>query len=152
MYKTILLPIDGSTGSSYAISEAATLAQMSGASIHLLHVIDMAAYTSGFELPEVYATYTRPLALQDGNALLAKVRTQLEANGARVETELVESSGERVATIITSHATACHADIIVLGTHGRRGMGRMLIGSDAEQVARTSPVPVMLVRAPSTPA
>ena len=64
----------------------------------------------------------------------------------KVETALVDSVGQRVSDIILDQAAAWPADLIVIGTHGRRGVDRVLMGSDAEQVARRSPVPVLLVR------
>lgn len=64
------------------------------------------------------------------------------------ETVLLETLGHRVAELIIKQAKKWRADVIVLGTHGRRGLARVLMGSDAEIVVRESPVPVLLVRAP----
>jgi nucleotide-binding universal stress UspA family protein len=61
---------------------------------------------------------------------------------------LLETLGHRVAELIIKQAKKWRADVIVLGTHGRRGLARVLMGSDAEIVVRESPVPVLLVRAP----
>jgi nucleotide-binding universal stress UspA family protein len=63
-----------------------------------------------------------------------------------VETVLLESKGERASTLIVQQAEDARCDLVVLGTHGRRGVDRVLMGSDAEQVARLASVPVMLVR------
>ena len=65
------------------------------------------------------------------------------------ETELVENAAGRVADVIVEHAKRWRADLIVMGTHGRRGFNRLLIGSNAELVVRHSPVPVLLVPAPA---
>lgn len=146
MYTKILVPIDGSPTSLCAVTEAAGLASLCGAKIHLLHVVDMMAHTYGSEPAEVYLKQTRPHVMDAGESLLARTRAELEADGIKVETDLRESLGERVSHIIVERATACGADLIVLGTHGLRGINRVLMGSDAEQVARTAPVPVMLVR------
>jgi nucleotide-binding universal stress UspA family protein len=147
MYSLILVPIDGSTTSASAVAEAASLARLCGARVRLLHIVDMLAHTNGFERPEIYSREIRPVALQAGEELLASTRAGLEAQGIAVETELCESLGARVSQLVVERAVACGAELVVLGTHGRRGVDRMLLGSDAEQVARTSPVPVMLIRA-----
>jgi nucleotide-binding universal stress UspA family protein len=146
MYKHILAPIDGSPTAYRAAIEAAELAKTCGATLHLLHVIDMADQTNGFETAAVYLAQTRPKAWDAAEELLSKTRTVLEIQGTHVETEVCESIGASTAETIVGRAIACGADMIVLGTHGRRGIRRILLGSDAEQVARISPVPVMLVR------
>ena len=66
-----------------------------------------------------------------------------------VDTVLIENLDARVSQLVVEHARAWGADLIVLGTHGRRGLARVLMGSDAEQIARTAPVPVLLVRLPA---
>jgi nucleotide-binding universal stress UspA family protein len=60
---------------------------------------------------------------------------------------LLDDLVSRVSEVVVEQAKVWRADLIVLGTHGRRGVGRFLLGSDAEQVARTASVPVLLVRA-----
>ena len=69
--------------------------------------------------------------------------------GAEVDSVLVESAGRKLHEIVNEHAQAWGAEAIVLGTHGRRGLRRAVLGSDAEQVVRRSSVPVLLVRAPN---
>jgi len=71
---------------------------------------------------------------------------RLRQDGIAVETVLLESKGERASTLIVQQADAARCDLVVLGTHGRRGIDRVMLGSDAEQVARLAAVPVMLVR------
>jgi nucleotide-binding universal stress UspA family protein len=146
MYTTILVPVDGSPTSDCAIAEAAKLAVICSARVRLLHVLDMAAYSNGFEQAEVYVSQIRPLALAAAEDWLARGRAILEAAKVPVDTELRESVGGRVATIIVERAAAWGADVIVMGTHGRRGLERLMMGSDAELVVRTSPVPVLLVK------
>ena len=68
------------------------------------------------------------------------------AAGVGVDTVCRETFGGRLCDIVVEEATQWNADLIVIGTHGRRGVGRMLIGSDAEQIVRVAPVPVLLVR------
>jgi nucleotide-binding universal stress UspA family protein len=69
------------------------------------------------------------------------------AAGARPQTVLVEDFGGRVADAIVKQAKRWRADLIVMGTHGRRGVKRALLGSDADLVVRYSPVPVLLIPA-----
>jgi len=62
------------------------------------------------------------------------------------DSELADRLDGRVCDLVTQSARTCGADLIVIGTHGRRGVGRLMLGSDAEQILRLSPVPVLLVR------
>lgn len=146
MYSRLLVPLDGSATAHLALDHAAALARMSGATIVLLNVIEELKHSNGFERPMVYIQEIRPRFLEAGQALLDKAATELRNRGVPVETILLESQGERVSELIARQAKASGCDLVVLGTHGRRGIDRMLLGSDAEQVARTAPVPVMLVR------
>ena len=88
------------------------------------------------------------LLKEGGEQVLQEASTQVRAAALEVETELVESYTGRVSDLVIEKAREWGAQLIVLGTHGRRGVGRMLLGSDAEQILRQSPVPVLLVRAP----
>ncbi|HTH11864.1 MAG TPA: universal stress protein, partial [Acidovorax sp.] len=90
-----------------------------------------------------------PRLRKAGEALLNQARDRVAQRGVPVDTALIENLDARVAQLVVEHALAWGADLIVLGTHGRRGLARVLMGSDAEQVARTSPVPVLLVRLPA---
>jgi nucleotide-binding universal stress UspA family protein len=146
MYAKILVPIDGSETSQRALTEATKLASLCGAQMKLLHIVDPLTHTSGFETPEVYLSDCLPSMMSAGEKLLGRAKAETAANGLRVETELQTTRGARVAEIIVEQAKSWGADLIVLGTHGRRGIDRVLLGSDAERVARTSPVPVLLVR------
>ena len=149
MYSRLLVPLDGSATSRLALAHAQTLARLSGARVTLLHVIDELRHSNGFERPQVYIDEVRPRFLQAGQALLDEARQEMEKAGVATDTLLLESEGRRASELIVQQAAEIGADVIVLGTHGRRGMHRWMLGSDAEQVARTAPVPVMLVR-PST--
>jgi nucleotide-binding universal stress UspA family protein len=79
--------------------------------------------------------------------LLKKAQTQARKQGVEATTILVETTQRDAAGTIVAQARKRRVDLIVLGTHGRRGMLRLVLGSDAEQVVRTAPVPVLLVRA-----
>ena len=83
-----------------------------------------------------------------GQSVLAAAAKTAAAQGAKCDSALVESMGLRVADQITAEAKRWRADLIVIGTHGRRGVQRMLMGSDAELVVRNTTVPVLLVHGP----
>ena len=143
-YKRILVPIDGSATSTAGLREALKLARTAGARLRLLHVVDESPILS---LPE--AGYAMDTVIEDlkrsGKALLANVAKSVAAQGAKCETAMVESMGMRVADQITAEAKRWRADLIVIGTHGRRGVQRLLMGSDAELVVRNTTIPVLLV-------
>lgn len=146
MYRRLLVPIDGSPTAQLALAEAAQVAGLAGATVVVLHIVDAMEHINGFERPKVYIEEVRPGFLRAGERVLAAAREQLQAAGVAAETVLIESAGERVSELIADHAARAGCDLIVLGTHGRRGVDRLLLGSDAEQVARIARVPVMLVR------
>ena len=148
-YQNILVAVDGSPTSDHAVAQAAALARATGGRIRLLNVMDPLAHISGFERPEVYSQEVLPRLQKAGEALLQQARERVKQEGVVVDTVLIENLNARVAQLVVEHASAWGADLIVLGTHGRRGLERVLMGSDAEQIARTSPVPVLLVRLPA---
>ena len=146
MYTKIMVPIDGSATSLKALDEAARLAKVTGGKIRLLHIIDPLEHLAGFETASVYIRDLIPALVKAGEELLEKAKSDMATAGVEVETELSESPGGRVSEVIVERAKAWGADLIVLGTHGRRGIERVMLGSDAEQVVRISPVPVLLIR------
>jgi len=149
MYQRILVPIDGSEPSARGLSEALKLAKNQGATLRVIHVINELVVIASYE----GVIYTGELmqALRDaGQALLAKARDQASASNVSVETALVEAHGGQAGSSIVKEANEWHADLIVLGTHGRRGLSRVVMGSDAEQVVRQATVPVLLVKAATT--
>ena len=103
-------------------------------------------YSNGYERPKVYTEQVRPHLLATARGLLEKAATPLREAGLSVAAHVVESGNQRVSELIVQQAKDEHCDLIILGTHGRRGIDRLLLGSDAEQVVRIAPVLVMLVR------
>ena len=153
MYQRILVPIDGSPTSNRGLDEAIQLARLTGASLRLIHIVDEMTFATGFETYAAYAGDVIPMMRQAGEEILALGKARVAAAGLdKVETQLLESFAVRVWELVVEQAQDWKADLIVIGTHGRRGMGRLLMGSDAEQILRMSPVPVLLVRAPETAA
>ena len=145
MYRRILVPVDGSETGEKALQHAAHLAAACSAEVRLLHITDALAYCSGLEPAEVYIRDVLPAMREAGRHILAQARATLLNAGRPCDVRQEESRGRRVAELIVAHAKQWPADLIVMGTHGRRGFNRLLMGSDAELVARAAPVPVLLV-------
>jgi nucleotide-binding universal stress UspA family protein len=152
MYQRILVPFDGSATSSRGLDEAIGIATLTGASLRLIHVLDILEFTSGFETAAVYTDHVIPCMRRTGQDILQTGKARAEKAGVRVDTVLLEAMKTRLSEVVAEQAKAWGADLIVIGTHGRRGVSRLMLGSDAEQIVRTSPVPVLLVRAPDAAA
>jgi len=146
MYKRILVPIDGSPTATRGLDEAIDLARLTGATLLLMHVLDELVFVTGFEPGATYMTDVLPMLKSRGKQVLDAGRTRVEAAGLKAETVLVECFGTRTSEVVVDQARTWDADLIVLGTHGRRGVSRLVLGSDAEQIARGSTMPVLLVR------
>lgn len=146
MYRNILVPVDGSPTAECGLREAVRLARSAKAKLVLLHVVN--------ELPAFANIEARGYGMEVANAMVEKGRRLLEKAQARAARLGVEGGtvlrrilGGPVAPEIVREAARLGSDLIVIGTHGRRGIRRLLLGSDAELVVRRSPVPVLLVRA-----
>ena len=146
MYEKILVPVDGSATSLTGLQEAIALARVMGSTIRLLHVVDEISFLTSFESSMALTAEVFDTLKKAGQDVLQDAQNRVRAAGVPVEAELYESYSGRVSDLILTKAKEWGAQLIVLGTHGRRGVGRMLLGSDAEQVLRQSPVPVLLVR------
>jgi nucleotide-binding universal stress UspA family protein len=146
-YRRILVAVDGSAASARGLREALRLARGEDAELCILHVVNEAVpYTPLAGAPPINLI---PLLVESGRTLLDKARAQAHKQGVEAKTLLVESSQRDAAASIVAQARKQRADLIVLGTHGRRGLRRIVLGSDAEQVVRAAGVPVLLVRSPS---
>ena len=147
MYQRILVPLDGSETSRRGLQEAIALAAELKSTLCLLHI------TSDFpvmlEMANALDVEKYREGLHEyGRGLMEESRRQAEKAGVTAEAHLRDVRSGRVAEIIVDEAVSQKCDLIVIGTHGRRGFNRLVVGSDAEAVMRASPVPVMLVRAP----
>jgi len=143
MFNRILVPIDGSPTAHAGLAEAIRLAKLTGGSLRLVHVLDELAFTGGMEF---YGAEVLKRLQDGGQKVLAEGERVAKAAGVPVETKLYESFGDRLADLIEKEVEDWKADLIVIGTHGRRGLRRALLGSDAEQVARHATEPVLLLR------
>ena len=148
VYRRILVPVDGSSTAARGLSEALRLAKDQRARIRLVHVVDetmiLGTAEAGVDMGPLLASLAKT-----GRAVLERARRKVEKSGVQVETAIYESVGAAAAQAILRDARRWRADIIVAGTHGRRGVRRLVLGSDAEQIVRLSPVPVLLVRGPA---
>lgn len=141
MYKRILVPVDGSETSNRALVAALQMARDSGGRVRLLHVIDELAYVTGFE----YSGQVLEAATREGAKVLDDALAIANASGVPADTRLV-SVAQRLGEVVADEARQWEADLVVVGTHGRRGFSRAFLGSGAEQVLRLAPVPVLAVR------
>ena len=143
MYQRILAAVDGSPTSTAALDEAIALAKVAGAKLCLIHVVDELPIATGFE---IYGTDWVPLLKEAGAQILAAAAARVEKQGLRAETFLAEALGSRICDHVLAQARHWQADLIVVGTQGRRGAIRLIVGSNAEDIARLAVVPVLLVR------
>ncbi len=148
MFKHILVPVDGSETSAVGLEKAIELALDQKATLHLLHVVDETVLTQsviagGYMSQEVLESF-----IAGGRSILDAAAARVRLRGVAVDPILVEDIAETVADVIVSQARKVSADLIVIGTHGRRGVRRLVLGSDAEGVVRLAEAPVMLVRQP----
>lgn len=151
MFKSILVALDGSAASNAGFKSALQLASDQHASLVALHVVDntaMVVNLDGGYLPPSYVDTLYDSLRKNGETILAKAQATARAAGVEITPVLAESRGQTVAQAIIRQARKSKADVIVLGTHGRRGLSRLVMGSDAEAVLREASVPVVLVRKP----
>ena len=147
MYKRILVPVDGSSTSLRGLNEAIKLAKSSGGSLRLVHVVNELFIDGGYGTGDslYYADVIDGLR-EAGKRILGESERVVREQGVSFESELVETIGGRASNVIVNQAVQWPADLIVMGTHGRRGITRLALGSDAEMVLRHAPVPVLMVR------
>lgn len=142
MFKRILVPVDGSAASMNGLGKAMRLAKASGARLRILHVVDGIAFSRRHSMFTATAAKFR----ESGRKLLREVMANLRDQKLTAESRLVENLTGRAAETIMKEAGKWKADVIVMGTHGRRGFNRLMLGSDAELVARSATIPVLLVQ------
>jgi len=152
MFKNILVAVDGSPASRRGLQTAIDLASDQHARLRILHVVEIfagaPAIGDGFIAPDVVLQVTDALRSQ-GRQLLDRSRKTASDRGVDAATNMIESLSGNVAHAIVREAAKAGADLVVLGTHGRRGLRRVLMGSDAESVLRQVRTPILLVRGPA---
>jgi nucleotide-binding universal stress UspA family protein len=147
MYRRILVPVDGSATATLGLKHAIEMAKEQGARIRLLNVVDQR-----FLVPVMDDFPADPTPVIEslrgiGRQALADAEKAAQAAGVPFESEMIEGRERHVSEVILNEASDWEADLIVMGTHGRRGMNRLVLGSDAERVLRETPVPLLLIRA-----
>ena len=150
MYSRIMVAVDGSPHSDHALKHAAGLAKGLSASLRIVHVVDIGLFPYGPELTiDIDALLDARHTFAEKT--LTASRESVQVPGLEVETQLLDTAAptQHVAAAIAEAAASWSADLLVLGTHGRRGMERWLLGSVADGVARRSLVPVLLVPMPT---
>jgi nucleotide-binding universal stress UspA family protein len=139
MYRRILVAVDGSETSNKALVAALQLARERDAQLLLLNCVDelLLLAAGGFGIGS---------APEEGGKVLEDASAIAQSAGVKFETRLANMPAQRLGETVADHAKDWNADLIVIGSHGRRGVGRMLLGSGAEQILRLAPVPVLCVR------
>ncbi|RUR66354.1 universal stress protein [Variovorax guangxiensis] len=150
MYQRILVPIDGSSTSSRGLDEAIQLARLSGGRLRLAHVIDELSFALAMDAYAGYAGNWLEELRANAQKLLADGCARAAKDGVEADSVLLDSFKGSVHDQVIAAAQAWKAELIVIGTHGRRGLGRWVMGSSAEHILRMAPVPVLLVRAPES--
>lgn len=146
MYERILIAVDDGEVSHHALREAARLAADQRAALRIVHVVDRVALLGPAALADPAggeATWR-----EIGSGILMEAQALARAAGVDAETCLLETANveDRLAQAITGEAKRWGAQLLVAGTHGRSGLGHLLMGSVAEGIIRHARVPVLLVR------
>lgn len=147
MYGKILVPIDGSPTALRGFEEAVALARALKSKLLLLHVVDVFPVAVEMMPTTNWDEVVEGLRKRGQTLLDTGCKTAAD-HGVGAEARLVEARTERVADTIVAEAQDAGCDLVVMGTHGRRGFSRVMLGSDAELVLRHCPIPVLLVRHP----
>ena len=143
MYKNILVAVDGSATSQRGLDEAMRVAKATGGRLRLVHVVNELIVS---DLPVTCYDLIAGALRESGVKVLEAAAASARRADVACEPKLIETLGGRAADEIVREATQWPAELIVLGTHGRRGLKRLAMGSDAELVLRLAPVPVLIVR------
>ena len=138
MYDRILLPTDGSDANSRAVEQAVGLARETGAGLHVLFVLEDVPYA-----PETMDDAVEGQLREIGEAAIEEIEKRAEAAGVDLVTEMREGVPHET---ILEYAEEADVDAVVMGTHGRSGLDRYLLGSVTERVVRAAEVPVLTVR------
>ncbi|EDK51932.1 universal stress family protein [Burkholderia pseudomallei 406e] len=150
MYQRILVAVDGSETARHAFDAALDIARTSGAELQPFYVVENAAIY--YNVPGYDPSILRTQLLQQGNELAKEFAEKMQAAGVKGALKIGEATSlADVPSLIVEGAKAFGADLLVLGTHGRRGFKRLVLGSVAEQCVRHSALPVLLIPAAAHP-
>ena len=144
MYKNILVGIDGSNTSALALQEAIKIAKEQSGRLRLVHVIDVFPFTTP-DTGLIEDTQLEEALFKAGQDIIEEARGEVQKAGIEVETALPQNLNNEIGMVIVEEAKRWGADLIVVGTHGRRGIQHLVLGSVAERVARAATCPLLLV-------
>jgi len=146
MFKRILVAVDGSDTAEQALLEAINLAKEHQAQLRIVHAVDIVNLNLSTEFPQ--SSEISDAMTRNGRDILRKAEAVARGAGIPVETRLIEidTLGHRIPEMISADAEAWPADLIVICTHGRRGVSHLFLGSVAEGVVRVATKPVLLIR------
>lgn len=149
MYKHILVAVDDSATSVKALGEAATIARLHGASLEIVHAVDEVPFRSfghygGNSL--VDAAVVRKTLEQEGTEILSQAAAQVDLGGLECTLRVLHSESTHVDDQIAAAVSATNADLLVVGSHGRRGVQHLLLGGVAERLLRKVRISVLIVR------
>ena len=146
-YRRILVPIDGSGTAECGLQEALELAKAFDSSLVLLSVVEHYPVMIEMATPTTWQQVSTGLR-DHHQRVLDRAHDAARAAGVASEAHLEDLTAPRVCDVIAKQARDHRCDLIVMGTHGRRGLDHALLGSDAERVIRMAPCAVLLVREP----
>ena len=147
MYPRILVPTDGSATARQGVVEACQLAHELKAEIQFIYVVDSRLVYADFT-GATYCSDVIKALCEAGEAILEDAKSCATKLGVSAWAKTVEAPASAVGDVILSEANAWPASLIVMGTHGRRGISLLTMGSDAATVLHQAKVPVLLVRNP----
>jgi nucleotide-binding universal stress UspA family protein len=147
MYNRILVAVDGSDTSSRALAAAVELARESGAQLQPLYVVDVPLMV--YDVPAYDPSYVRNALVEESARVLADAAARMAGAGVKGSPRMIETdlTGDDIAHRIRLAADEFDADLVVMGTHGRRGVRRLMLGSVAERFVRIANRPVLLISA-----
>lgn len=144
MFKRILVPTDGSPCAGKAIAYALDLAVKYGASLEVVSVIDPVPFVAFPAGGGEALAYFLEAAEQGANEGIAAAEQAAKARGVAVSSHILKEHGPAVSIVEHARSSAC--ELIVMGSHGRRGLDALILGSVAQKVLTLSPVPVLIIK------
>jgi nucleotide-binding universal stress UspA family protein len=147
MYQRILVAVDGSPTSTGGLEEAIRIAKLTHGRLLLLHVVDELSFALAMGSESAYGDEALKSMRMEAQRVLDAALALAQSAAVEADTRLRESFPSTLSEGVVAEAREWGADLIVLGTHGRRGATRLVLGSGAERILRVAPVPVLLVRA-----
>lgn len=146
LYNRILVAMDGSRCAQLALDEALKIAQPSAAFVTAVYVVQHALPLEDLNVGSGEEPLLDEAGVRSANEALARARRRFDELDLHGDTRLIDAHSETIAEALSRAARECEADLVVMGTHGRRGIRRVLVGSVAESFVKIATVPILLVR------